>query len=160
MRTSLQTVLRKILSRIPIDCGATFVIRKDHIEISTLEAVSKELGIPIQRLALPLVYEEFVDQPLPVALQALANAGGLNIVLDPAVTQAGPAKELKVTAQLHNVPVETALRVVVDMADAGLVRLDNVLYVTTQEKAARLRAEEKEGATNPAAKKAAAPSQR
>jgi hypothetical protein len=43
---------------------------------------------------------------------------------------------------LHNVPVDTAVKVLADMADLGFVRLDNLLYVTSREKAARLRAEQ------------------
>ena len=37
-----------------------------------------------------------------------------------------------------NVPVETALKLIANMADLGVVQLDNVFYVTTPENAEKL----------------------
>jgi hypothetical protein len=138
MRASLRAVVKKILSRLPVESGATLVIRKDFIEITTQKAVRDELGLPEGRALLPLVFEDFDDQPLPVALRTLANATGLSVVLDHSAADKLP----KVTAQFHNVPVDTAVRVLADMADLGMVRLDNVLYVTARDKAARLQADQ------------------
>ena len=42
----LSTVLKKILTRIPNPSGATFVVRRDHIEITTQAALRDELGLP------------------------------------------------------------------------------------------------------------------
>jgi RNA polymerase sigma factor (sigma-70 family) len=140
MRATLQHVLRKILTRLPADSGATFVIRKDHIQITTQKAIRKELGIPDDRALLPLVYEEFDDEPLPKALRKLADASGFSVVLD----RQGVADDKfpRVAAHFHNVPVDTAVRVLADMADLGMVQLDNVLYLTSREKALRLKAEQ------------------
>jgi RNA polymerase sigma factor (sigma-70 family) len=148
MRTSLQHILKKVLARVPSPSGATFVIRKDHIEITTTQAIRTELGIAEDRPLLPLVYEEFEDKALPAALKALASASGMSVVLD---GQAAPDKGVKVTADFHNVPVDTAVRVLADMAELGMVRLDNVLYVTTREKAKQLQAEQKPVAATPKA---------
>jgi hypothetical protein len=40
-----------------------------------------------------------------------------------------------VRARLYNVPVETAIQILADMADLAVVHLHNVYYVTTPENA-------------------------
>jgi type II secretory pathway component HofQ len=139
MKAPLKMVLGKILSRLPNESGAVLMIRKGFVELTTQKAVKAELGIPETRQLLPLVYKDIEDKPLPAALRALANASGFSIVLD---RQAAGDRAAKVTAELHNVPVDTAVKVLADLADLGVVRLDNVLYVTSREKAARLQAEQ------------------
>jgi len=49
-----------------------------------------------------------------------------------------------VTATLNNVPIDTAVLILSDMADLRPVALDNVLYVTTSENAEYLRARQEE----------------
>jgi hypothetical protein len=44
----------------------------------------------------------------------------------------------RVTATLNNVPVDTAVLILADMADLRMIVLDNVLYVTTKENAEQL----------------------
>jgi hypothetical protein len=156
MRTSLATVLRKLLQRVGTSgSGATWIIRRDVIEITITNVVRDELGIPEGRALLPLVYEDFEEQAPPSALRKLAGASGMSVVLD---TKAAAGDKLpKVTAEFHNVPVDTAVRVLADVADLGMVRLDNVLYVTTRENATRLQEEQDRAAAkaNPPAKPAA-----
>jgi hypothetical protein len=139
MTAPLTVVLGKLLDRLPAGTGAGILYRPGLVEITTRAAVHAELGVSKDRQLLPLVYENVDGWPLETALQALANDSGYNIVLDP---QPGAAKTPKLTASLHNVPVDTAVRLLADMADMGMVRLDNVLYVTTREKAARMQAEQ------------------
>jgi hypothetical protein len=57
------------------------------------------------------------------------------VVLDARVEDKGA---LKVTALLRNVPVETAVEVLADMAGLAVVQRGNVLYVTSTENAAKL----------------------
>ncbi len=140
MNAPLATVLRKILARVPSESGATMMIRAHGVvEITTKKAVKAELGIPEHRPLLPLVYVDFEDRPLAAALRVLASASGYSIVLDRSIS---PDKAGKVTAGLHNVPVDTAVKVLAETADLGCVRLDCVFFVTTREKAARLQAEQ------------------
>jgi hypothetical protein len=140
MNAPLGTVLAKILARVPSKSGAMLMIRpKGILEITTQKAVKAELGIPEHRPLLPLVYEDFEDRPLAAALRTLAASSGYSVVLDRTV--AGE-KAGKVTAGLHNVPVDTAVKVLAEMADLGSVRLDSVFFVTTREKAARMQAEQ------------------
>jgi hypothetical protein len=125
--------------RIPVPSGVTYLIRKDHIEITTQQAALNELGIkstsPLEGFMPPLVWEDFEEQPLKLALRSMSNNSGRNIVLDPRV---GEKVQTAVTARLMNVPVGTAVRILADMADLQVVALDNVLYVTTPQNAARL----------------------
>jgi RNA polymerase sigma factor (sigma-70 family) len=137
----LMAVLDKFLARLPSESGAVVRIRKGVLEITTRKAVKAELGIPEGRPLLPLVYEDFVDEPLAAALEVLASDSGFSIVLDRKAAGDNAAKAT-VTAGLHNVPVDTAVEVLADMADLAVARRDNLYYVTTREKAARFRAEQ------------------
>jgi hypothetical protein len=142
MKTSLGQVLKKILRRVEGTSGATFIIRRGHIEITTNSALRVELGIPEDRPMPPLVWEDFEKVALPTAFLRLANGSGMNVVLDPrALTEEG--EKLKVTARFTNVPVDTAVRILANMADLQMVRLDNVLYVTTPKRASQIQAETK-----------------
>jgi RNA polymerase sigma factor (sigma-70 family) len=144
----LSTLLRKVLSRIPDSTpggAATFIIRGDHIEITTNDSLRSELGLsfPIgqgddsdPRLAalLPLVVVSFDKTPIEEALKEIANSTGYNIVVDMRRNEKAP----QITADLNNVPVDTAVRILADMAGMGVAHLDNVLYVTTRENAEKL----------------------
>ena len=57
------------------------------------------------------------------------------------VRQADKAKAA-VSAALKNVPVDTAVRVLADMAELKPVRMGNLLYVTSRDNAKRLEEEE------------------
>jgi RNA polymerase sigma factor (sigma-70 family) len=141
MQARLGRILKKILDRIPNPSGATFLIRKDLIEITTQAAVRDELGIKGEGPLPPLVSEEFEEEPLKLALRRVSDSTESNIVLN--LRPADKAQTL-VTARLMNVPVETAVRILADMAGLQVVRLDNVLYVTTPEHAARLQIQQNE----------------
>src|SRR5262249_44469214 len=94
-RTTLAHVLKIILGRVPVTSGATYLIRKDHIEITTQDAVRRELGLRKQRNAKPndpeeqgrpalppLVWENLEKVPLDRALRDIADDTGVNVVLD------------------------------------------------------------------------------
>jgi hypothetical protein len=137
MRASLGTVLRTILQRLPPKMGAMYLIRKEFIEITTEAAVRAELGIPANRPLLPLVCDTLDDVPITAALRQLADKTGYNIVIDPRI-----ADKLRASTNLiefNNVPVDTAARLLANMAGLSVVRLDNVLYVTTADNAKHLR---------------------
>jgi RNA polymerase sigma factor (sigma-70 family) len=142
IRTTLSTVLRKILRRVQVSSGAIYLIRRDRIEITTEAAVRAELGILANRPLLPLVWDTLHDFPIAVALHQLADKTEYNIVVDPRV-----AEKLRTSTgivELNNVPVDTAVRLVANMAGMSMVRLDNVLYVTTAENAKHLREEQEQ----------------
>jgi hypothetical protein len=147
----LYHVLEKILSRIATPSGATFVLRREGIEITTnkaklaefyrdgppTEKESKEPSRPL-RPVLPLIQADFEKKPLDEALKELAAMSGYNIVVD---GRGSDKAKIEVTATLINVPLDTAVRMLADMADLKPVLLDKVLYVTSKENAAKLQAE-------------------
>jgi RNA polymerase sigma factor (sigma-70 family) len=147
MKSSLRSVLERILARVPVTTGAAYLIRKDHVEITTLDAIRRELGLRKRdakpqdeaedaRPALsPLVWEDLKKVPLEKALHDLADDTGVNIVLDPRTQKIG---NVEITTTLRNVPVETAVEVLADMAGLNVVYRDNIVYVTTPENAERL----------------------
>jgi hypothetical protein len=147
---TLAVRLQKILSRIPAKSGATYMVRAEHIEITTNAAVRAELRLPANQPLLPLVWERFKKTPLPDTLDRLADGTDYSVVLDTRVRD--KADKTEVSARLANVPVDVAVRVLADQAGLEVVRLANVFYVTSPENAARLRAADKRA--KPAAKPA------
>jgi RNA polymerase sigma factor (sigma-70 family) len=157
---TLKRLLRGILQRVPATSGATYLFRSDCIEITTGEFVRRELerpagpveGMPV-RLP-PLVWDSFDETPLVQVLPRLADASGQNVIADPS---AGEQLKTKITAKLNNVPIDTAVRLLANMANLRAVQIDNVMYVTTPQKAKQLREEQKKldaermGADGPAA---------
>jgi uncharacterized small protein (DUF1192 family) len=125
-------LLRKILDRVPCESGATFVLHEDVIEITTMQAVLGGVYANGQRRGLPLVNADFEKKPLDEALKELAKQSEFNILIDPR-----PAEKVKtpVTAKLKNVPLDSAVQLLADMADLKAVLQDNILYVTTKENA-------------------------
>jgi hypothetical protein len=135
----LDTVLGQVLARVPSASGATFVIRRDYIEITTAAAVQREFWSEGGKGPyLPLIHAAFEKTPLAEALKELADYSDFNVVLDDRV--ADKAKTA-VSARLANVPLDTAVRMLADTADLKPVLMDNTLYVTTRENAERLQKE-------------------
>jgi hypothetical protein len=133
---SLAIVLRKILSRLKTPAGkeATYIISRDQITITTRDKTwSSGLGSRgPDRLLVDAVFD---GHRLGKALHELAASSGVNLVIDPRVEEKA---ETAVSATLLNVPVDTAVRVLADMADLQPAFLDNVIYVTSKENAKRL----------------------
>jgi hypothetical protein len=146
----LDSVLRLILRRVNVPSGATFLVRRDHVEITTNAFVRPEVWGSYQGPFLPLVNVSFDREPLEAALKHLADETGYNIVLDVRAAEKG---KTPVAARLANTPLDTAVRFLADMSDLRPVLLDNVIYVTTRENAAlieaRLKKEKDAGADDP-----------
>jgi len=124
----LSTVLRMLLAQV----DGTYVIRTDHVEITTL----KRAGVG----TFPVIYADFDKRPLEEALQKLAKRSDLTILLDQG--RVGDKGRTPVTANLKNVPLDTAVRLLADMAELKMVLIGTVIYVTTEENAEKLNAEE------------------
>jgi type II secretory pathway component GspD/PulD (secretin) len=86
---------------------------------------------------MPLVSVVFEKRPLTEALKELSTLTDVSIVVD---SRAGE-KEGN-TATFKNVPLDTAVRVLADIAGLSSVLIDNVLYVTTRPNAKALEAEQ------------------
>jgi hypothetical protein len=147
MKARLHKVLERILDRIPCPSGATWMLRRDHVEITTgrfLLSETRDRGIATLReegegglvLPRPLAQADFRKKPLSEVLEQLAERTGFNVVLDEAVAKEKGAT--LATARLRNVPIDTAVLVLASQGSLGMAELDNVFYVTTEEKAASL----------------------
>lgn len=146
MKVSLSRLLRKFLDRLPTNSRALWVIREDAIELTTARAFTDEIGRggndPMEggtTPTVPLVYASLEKQPLEQALKTLASRAAFSVILDARV---GDKAKTPVTAALKNVPLDTAVRLLADMADLRSVLIDNTLYVTSPENADRLEAEQ------------------
>jgi hypothetical protein len=141
------TILLKVLSRIPVQTWATFHVRGDSIEITT-SAVQDALVWGGSKVPyLPLVNVVLDKTPLEDAVKQLADLSDFNIVID---NRSSDKAKTPVTGKFLNTPLDTALRLLTDMADLRAVQLDNVLYVTTKENAVALEArlEKEKGPTD------------
>src|SRR5205823_4990576 len=102
----------------------------------------------------PAVSFTFDKRELKEALQEIADATGVNIVVD---SRAGEKGKTLVSATVRDVGVDTAVQLLANMADLTTMPVENVVYVTTQENAKVLRAEllhlEPEKAEEPKARK-------
>jgi hypothetical protein len=143
----LDTVLRKALGRVPVESGATWMLRDDRIEITTRAVQAVEVWGGYTGPHLPLVWATLDKVPLEDAVRDLAEQTEFNVLMD---NRAGEKGKTPVSARLRNTPLDTAVRLLADMADLRSVHLDNVLYVTTKENAAALEARiEKEKGVQP-----------
>ncbi|MFO0876156.1 MAG: sigma-70 family RNA polymerase sigma factor [Gemmataceae bacterium] len=152
-KVPLSEVLDRLLTRVPAPSGATYLVRNHFIEITTHQAVGRELGLAIatkgsgnpkapilQHRTVRLVNHSLHKVTLGQALEELAQATNFNIIVDVRVNE---KVALPVSARLNNVPIDTAVRLLADMAELAVVRMDNVFYVTSPENARKLTAEEK-----------------
>ena len=131
---SLASYLRRMLDRVAVP--AELVVRGEHIEITTRKAFVEEFYPDRPKAALgrlpPLVSVAFEKRPLELVLDELsARAETYNVVLNPGVKEA----KTPVTATFHNVPLDTAVWTVADMAGLKVVRKGNLLYVTGKKRA-------------------------
>jgi hypothetical protein len=186
MRTTLGKVIGRILMRVPVPSGATFLVREDGIEITTGQMVAAEITIErqqppkaapaaapaagvgigmapgllggagagigmvpglvgggaatdeeeVKKFSVAVVSVAVERGTLEEAFQQMRSQANLNIVLDPALGEKG---RTAITITLLNAPLDSAVRVLTEMAELDYVWLDNIFYITTREKAQRLR---------------------
>lgn len=121
--------LRRALTKLLRDHKLTHVLVGDTVLITTIEKaaerqLSQSVSVNIQ------------DVPLRQELKRLARETGANIVLDPRMVQEG---QTALTIRLDEVPLETVVELLADEAGLRAVRLHNVLYVTSEARAEKLR---------------------
>lgn len=155
----LKDVLRLLLVQIKGDVyTGAFLVRPGYVEITTTyHALSEVLGGDIAEVAgaeqavpempgfeplakaplriLKIVHVHYEKRPLNDSLQELADISGISIVIDPRVADKAKAP---VSVTLANAMVDTAVELLVDMADLQAVQKDAIFYVTTKENANRL----------------------
>jgi type II secretory pathway component GspD/PulD (secretin) len=124
----LRTILKSLLSQYKL----AYVVEQEIILITSEQ-------VAIDRQVHQRVSVDFDKLPLDKALKQLGKETGTNLVLDP--RQAAKVKD-EITLKLDDVPLETTVRLMAEMAGLRSVRQSNVLFVTTKEVAAELRKEE------------------
>jgi hypothetical protein len=129
------TVLRKFLNTYRL----SYVIFENSVLVTTDEmAVMRQMR---QRVSVNLE-----DVPANKAIRDLAKNHGINLVIDPKVaTQA----DARVSLQVDNTGIETAVRLLAELASLKAVRMGNVMFVTSEEKAKKIRDEEQHQFDNP-----------
>lgn len=133
-----QVKLRDGLNAVLAPYNLKFGLTRDGVYISTEEGViTRQLR---QRVSLDCDGTEFAT-----AAKQLAADTGANLVVDPRL---GDKAKKAVTLKLDDVPLETAVRLLSEVADLRAVRMSNVLFVTTPDKAKVLR-EDADGPTQP-----------
>jgi hypothetical protein len=123
------------------------MVRDDRIEITTGAVQAAEVWGDFNGARLPLVNATFDKVPLEDAVKELSEQADFSVLLD---NRAADKGHTPVSARLRNTPLDTAVRLLADMADLRPIHLDDVLYVTTKENAAALDARiDKEKTGNP-----------
>lgn len=123
----VRTALRAILS----PYGLSFAPIGDAVVLTTEDmAMLRQMR---QRVNLDLTKVEFA-----AALKQLSRETATNLILDSRVEKEAKAP---VSIQLEDVPLETAVRLLAEMAGLKPVRVGNVLFVTKKETANELRAD-------------------
>jgi hypothetical protein len=142
-----EKVLNRILARIPTSSGTTFVVRGGVVEIATRRYASPSLWRRVEdgpqdfeaqggTIFVPQTSVAFDKRDLREALQEIADAVGVNIVVDVRAQDKG---KTPITATLRNADVDTVVNLLADMADLQTVLVNDVFYVTTKENAKVLR---------------------
>jgi hypothetical protein len=108
------------------------IIADNHLVITSPEAAPK-------RQLQQTVTLELNDVPLKSALRQLARLTAVNVVIDARV---GSDNLNNVTLSIEDVTLETAARLVAEVAGLKAVAVGNVIFVTTDSRAAKLRAEQ------------------
>ncbi len=123
--------LRDALKAVLLPANLTYGVVGGSVFLGPEEAVSQQQMR--QRVTL-----DGEATTLSGLVKSLADESGANLVLDPRIEE--KAKKAAVKLKLADVPLETAVRLAVEVAGFGTVRMSNVLFVTSEERAEKLRA--------------------
>ena len=141
IKTTVSTVVKRIVSRISGSSPAIYVVGSDTIEITTMAARLHELGLPEDTEYARLVKKRFRKKELGSALEEIGRGA---VLIDIRVE---PKTRTKVSASLWYVPEATALELLADMAGLAVVSRNGVFYVTSPTNADQMK---KEFAARPA----------
>ncbi|HZZ81735.1 MAG TPA: hypothetical protein VFE62_24755 [Gemmataceae bacterium] len=133
----MEAVLRQLLAQVGKG-HATYVIRSNHIEITTLKA--SLAAHAIHQVPITMAFDQ---RPVKQVLQDLTDESGIDIHLDPNVGKMGDAL---IAATFRNATLDNALVTVTEMANLKYVVLQRNVFVTTAERAKVLRQEEQDRA--------------
>jgi hypothetical protein len=133
-RLTLRRILEIALSKVPTN-NATFIVRKDAVEITTAARAAPYFLINSPVAAV------FDNRRLGDALQELSGLTGAAITTSPRVST---KLDTQVTATFaNNLSLKTAVGILAEMADLKVVELPGALFITTSEQAEAMRKERK-----------------
>ena len=112
----------------------TYIVLADSVLITTEDG-------GYQRQMRQRVSLDVKEQSLTEALKKLADETGANLIIDPRQNDKAKAK---ISVQLDDVTLESAIRLLSELSDLSSVRVGNVTFVTTEERADKLRKENRE----------------
>lgn len=126
-----KTKLRTALQALVAQYNLTYAVVDGTLLITSEEmAVYRQLT---QRVAVNVA-----EVPFQTAVKELAGKCGVNVVFDPKAVK-GKTVLNPVTLQVEDVPFEAAVRLMCEMAELKPVRMGNVIYVTTETRADKLK---------------------
>ena len=86
------------------------------------------------------------DVPFKKAVRDLAKKHGINLMIDPKMMKQA---DTAVSVELDNVSLETAVRMLAELANLKTARMGNAVFITSEEKAKKMREEEQSQFDNP-----------
>ena len=119
--------LRSALQDILNNFNLTYVILNDSVLLTSEE-------FAIHRFFKQKIDLDLENIPGDKALRSLAKQYGANIVIDPRVQNNSP-----VTLNLKDVSLESAIRVICEIANIKPVRIGNILFITSESRAEKLK---------------------
>jgi hypothetical protein len=126
----LSVALRKLLGARQL----AYVIFEDSLlitstELATLRQMKQRVNLDVDEV------------PLAKALRELARTYAFNLVIDPKIAK---DSQKPVSLSLDGANLETSVRLLAEMAGLKAVRMDNVLFITNEECANKIRKEDKD----------------
>jgi hypothetical protein len=113
--------------------------RLSYAAVGELMIITEERSADNLRLR-QLVQSDLQGVPLKTALQQLSSYAGVNIIIDPRLRNTKVENE-PIWLQVRDVSVYNAVRLLTEFTNQKLVRIGNVLVVTSPEYAARMEQE-------------------
>lgn len=121
----LKDGLRTAFAAMNLRCGIT----------ATGIVVSTDEGLTIRQLR-QRVNVDVEGKTLAETLKDLADETGANVVIDP---RAKKLADEKITFKIEDAPLESAVRLTAEVGGLAVIRMSNVLFVTTEARADKLR---------------------
>jgi hypothetical protein len=136
LRCDLKTALKMICERI----DGVFVVTNEAIEIVPAARFWRQLEVAKEGRGnlMPLVHCNFQKAPLSQVLAELAERTECSIVLTTQVPE--KVAEQAITVKLVNVPAQSAIETVAEMADLRVIVRGNAYFVTTKQQASEMKA--------------------
>jgi hypothetical protein len=99
---------------------------------ATLDAGARREQI-VSKLKNVRISLEFADTPLPEALDFIRSFSGIDFVIDAKVRERYPDDQLKVSLKVRDIPLESALKLLLGSRSLGAVYRDGVLLIVLKE---------------------------